>query len=187
MALGKVLVFLSVVATALSLGSTQPRAAAEDCYGSPSEAIQVLPVPLHKWGYINCTQFGHMLESRDGWVWAWLDGSGEVAIPSQMVRKDPVELGNESYFVTIDVSDLNPEKLVFAFAVFADGLNITEGELRGYRVHLTSVSGRSTTIYFLDFGTFAGGIYCPDDGCVPQSRFMIMEKDHAAELRAASV
>jgi hypothetical protein len=189
MPLGKVLVFLSVVATALSFGNTQPRAAADefDCHGSPSQAVRVLPAPLRKWGYIHCTQFGHMLESRDGWVWAWLDGSGEVAIPSQMVKRNPVELGNESYFVTIEVSDLNAEKLVFALSLFNDGLNITEGEVKGYRVQLTSVSGRSTTIYFLDFATFAGGIWCPDDGCVPQSRFMIMEKDHAAQLKAASV
>lgn len=187
MALGKVLVFLSVMATVLSVGSTQPKAAADECYGSSSQAVKVLPAPLRKWGFITCTQFGDMLESRDGWVWAWLDGSGEVAIPSQMVKENPAELGNESYFVTIDVSDLNPEKLVFAFALFADGLNISEAEIKGYRVQLTSVSGNSTTIYFLDFGTFAGGIWCPDDGCVPQSRFMIMEKDHAADLRAASV
>jgi hypothetical protein len=190
MALGKVLVFLSVVATALSLGSAQPRAADDqvDCNGTPNTAVRVLPAPLRKWGHINCTQFGHMLESRDGWVWAWLDGSGEVAIPSQMVKRDPVELGNDSYFVTIEIAELEPEKLLFAVSLFNDGLNITEeGEVKGYRATLTSVSGRSTTIYFLDFATFAGGIWCPDDGCVAQSRFMIMEKDHAAELRAASV
>ena len=190
MALGKVFVFLSVVATALSLGSAQPRAADDqaDCNGTPSTAVRVLPAPLRKWGYIHCTQFGHMLESRDGWVWAWLDGSGEVAIPSQMVKRDPVELGNDSYFVTIEIAELEPEKLLFAVSLFNDGLNITEeGEIKGYRAQLTSVSGRSTTIYFLDFATFAGGIWCPDDGCVAQSRFMIMEKDHSAELRAASV
>jgi len=191
MALGKVFVFLSVVATALSLGSAQPRAAGEefDCYGSPNAAVRILPAPLRKWGHINCTQFGHMLESRDGWVWAWLDGSGSVAIPSQMVKRDPAELGNESYFVTIEVTELEAEKLLFAVSLFNDGLNITdeEGDAKGHRVELTSVSGRSTTLYFLDFAHFAGGIWCPDDGCVPQSRFMIMEKDHAAELKAASV
>ena len=189
MGLRKVLVFLFVAATALSLGTAQPRAAGEefDCQGTPNQAVRVLPAPLRKWGYIHCTEFGHMLESRDGWVWAWLDGSGEVAIPSQMVKRNPLALGNDSYFVTIEVSDLAPEKLVFAVSLFNEGLNISEGEVKGYRAQLTSVSGRSTTIYFLEFGTFAGGIWCPDEGCVLQSRFMIMEKDHAAQLKAASV
>jgi hypothetical protein len=188
MAVGKFLLFFGVVAIALGVGSTPPRAADEtDCYGSPGEAVRILPAPLRKWGHIACTRFGHMLESREGWVWAWLDGSGSVAIPSQMVKHDPMQLGNESYFVTIDVADLEPKALVFALSVFHDALNMDEGQVKGYRVNLRSVSGDTATIYFLDFEKFVGGMWCPDDACVPQSRFMIMERDHGADLRAASV
>jgi hypothetical protein len=187
MAMGKFLLFLGVVAIASAVGSTPPRAADEtDCYGSPNEAVRVLPAPLRKWGHIACTRFGHMLESREGWVWAWLDGSGSVAIPSQMVSSDPAQLGNESYFVTVDVAALEPQALVFALSVFHDAVNMDEGQVKGYRVNLRSVSGDSVTIYFLDFDKFVGGIWCPDDACVPQSRFMIMERDHNADLRAAS-
>jgi hypothetical protein len=188
MAMGKCLLFLGVVAIALGFGSASPSAADEtDCTGSPSEAVRILPVPLRKWGHISCTQFGHMLASREGWVWAWLDGSGFVAIPSQMVRRDPAQLGNESYFVTIAVADLEPQEMMFALSVFHDGLDLNEGQAKGYRVTLTSVNGRSTMVYFLDFEKFVGGIWCPDDACVPTSRFMIMEKDHTADLRAASI
>ncbi len=191
MAVGKFLLFLGVAAITLGAASALPRAAetAEetDCYGSPGAAVRILPAPLRKWGHISCTQFGHMLSSREGWVWAWLDGSGSVAIPSQMVKHNPAELGNDSYFVTIDVSALQPEALTFAASIFHDGLDLNEHEAKGYRVTLSSVSGQSATIYFLDFGTFVGGMWCPDDACVPQSRFMIMERDHTADLRAASI
>jgi len=191
MAVGKFLLFLSVVAISLGAASAPPRAAeaAEetDCYGSPGEAVTLLPEPIRRWGHISCTQFGHMLSSREGWVWAWLDGSGSVAIPSQMVKHNPAALGNESYFVTIGVSELQPEELTFAASVFHDGLDLNEHEAKGYRVNLMSVSGQSATIYFFDFDEFAGGMWCPDDACVPQSRFMIMERDRAADLRAASI
>ena len=188
MAKGKFLFFLGVVAISLGLGSTPPRAAEEvDCSGSPSQAVRTLPAPLHKWGHIFCTELGHMLASREGWVWAWLDGSGNVAIPSQMVKKDPAQLGNDSYFVTIEVADVEAEELISVLAMFSNGLDINEGHVKGYRVQLTSVSGRSTSFYFLDFDTFAGGIWCPEGACLPDWRFMIMERDHQAELRAASI
>ena len=192
MAVGKFLLFLGVVAIALGAAGAPPKAAEAahetDCFGSPGDAVRVLPAPLRKWGYVSCTPFGHMLSSREGWVWAWLDGSGSVAIPSQMVKHNPAELGNASYFVSIEVSGLEPEKLTFAASVFHDGLDMEEHEVKGgYRVNLTSVSGQSATIYFFDFEKFAGGMWCPDDACVPQSRFMIMERDHTADLRAASI
>lgn len=190
MAVGKCLLFLSVVA--ISLGAAGAPGAAEgtddtECYGSPSGAVRVLPQPIRKWGHISCTQFGHMLSNRDGWVWAWLDGSGDVAIPSQMVKRNPEQLGNNSYFVTIEVSELKPDELAVPASVFHDGLDLHEAEPKGYRVNLMSVSGASATIYFFDFDKFAGGMWCPDDACVPQSRFMIMERDHAADLKAASI
>ena len=190
MAKGSVLLFLSAVVVAVGFDSTAPKAAdAEEieCSGSSSQAVRTLPAPLRKWGHISCTEFGDMLASRQGWVWAWLDGSGSVAIPSQMVRRNPKSLGNRSYFVGIEVSDLDPEELIFAFSIFHDGLPLDKGRVKGYRVNLTSVSGKSTTIYFFDFDTFAGGMWCPDDACVPDRRFMIMEEDHKALLRAASV
>lgn len=190
MAMGRFLLFLGVAAITLGAATAPPRAAegAEtDCYGSPGEAVTRLPAPLRKWGHISCTQFGHMLESREGWVWAWLDGSGSVAIPSQMVKHNPAQLGNNSYFVTVDVLELQPDELKVATSVFYDGLDMEEHELKGYRVSLTSVSGLSATLYFFDFDKFAGGMWCPDDACIPQSRFMIMERDHTADLRAASI
>lgn len=187
MVVRKLALFLSALVIAVGFGGSSPTAADEtDCYGSPSDAVTVLPAPLRKWGHIVCTRFGHMLESREGWVWAWLDGSGAVAIPSQMVRRNPRELGNDSYFVTVDIADLEPEALVFALSMFHDALNMDEGQVKGYRVTLKSVSGRAATVYFLDFEKFAGGMLCPEDACVPQTQFMIMERDHAADERAAS-
>jgi hypothetical protein len=188
MGMRKLLLLLGVLAVSAGLGSTPPRAAEEvDCSGSPTQAVRALPAPLRKWGHVFCTEFGHMLASREGWVWAWLDGSGNVAIPSQMVRRNPVHLGNKSYFVTIEVTDVEAEELLFVLSMFNDGLGITEGQAKGYKVNLTSVSGRSTTYYFLDFETFAGGIWCPEGGCLPDWRFMIMERDHRAEQIAGSV
>jgi hypothetical protein len=179
--------FLGAAAIAMGFGIASPRAEEIDCSGSPSEAVRTLPAPLHKWGHISCTEFGHMLGSRQGWVWAWLDGSGSVAIPSQMVRRNPAALGNASYFVMVEVIDLEPEELLFVLSIFGQGLDLHQGQVKGYRVNFKSVSGRSLMVYFLDFDTFAGGVWCPDSGCVPEWRFMIMEKDRKALSRAAAI
>jgi hypothetical protein len=135
-----------------------------------------LPSPLRKWGQIICTPFGHVLGSRDGWIWASLEKGSRVLIPSQIAGRNPQQIGNESYFTAIGVSELQPDELASAVAMFNDGLHFDEPSAKGYRADLVSVSGAIITMYFFDFGTFGGGMACPDGDCALDSRFLIMER-----------
>jgi hypothetical protein len=177
---GRLAVLLGTLVVALGLGTQSPRAAdadTDECRDSPSEAVTILPAPLRKWGAISCTPYGQVLGSRDGWMWASLDDAKGVLIPSQMIHGRPRMLGKDSYFVAIDVRQLEDEDLASAAGLFDDGLDIDDSQVKAYRVELTSVSGNTSTFEFFDFGTFAGGMYCPEDGCVAGSRFLIMHQD----------
>ena len=180
-------VMLSALALAAAMGNTAPKAAetGERCMTSPSDAVTTLPAPLRKWGRIECTPFGQVTTSRESWIWARLDGGGMVFVPAQMASH-PVE-GEGSYFTSIGIRDLTPEELTTVLRTFGDGFQLDEEAVHGYRADFTSVSGSSATILFFDFVTFAGGIWCPDDNCVPESRFLIIEKDHDANARSASI
>jgi hypothetical protein len=180
-------VMLSALALTAVMGNTAPKAAVagDSCTALPGDAVTALPAPLRKWGKIECTPIGQVLSSRKNWIWAQLDGQGMVLIPSQMVSQ-PVA-GEEAYFTSISVRDLAPEEFASAFPSFDEGLPLDEEAAHGYRVDISTVSGRSTTIYFFDFPTFAGGIWCPDDNCVPESRFLIVEKDHSKNDLSKSI
>lgn len=179
MAKGSFAVLLGTLMLALGFGTQSPRAADvhDECSDSPREAVTSLPAPLRKWGAISCTPYGQVLGSRDGWMWASLDDAKGVLIPSQMIHGHPKALGNDSYFVSIDVRQLEDDDLASAAGLFDAGLDIDMADVKAYRVALTSVSGDTATFEFFDFGKFAGGMYCPDEGCVADSRFLIMQQD----------
>jgi hypothetical protein len=179
MAKGRFAVLLGTLVVALGFGTQSPRAAdADECRNAPTEAVTNLPAPLRKWGAISCTPYGQVLGSRDGWMWASLDDAKGVLIPSQMmVHGRPRALGQDSYFVAIKVQQLEEDDLASAIGLFDTGLDIENTNAKAYRVELTSVSGDTSVFEFLDFGGFAGGMYCPQDGCVADSRFLIMHQD----------
>ena len=189
MAKGKLSIFLCAMALALGCGTavSQENDRDEQCKGSPMDAVMLLPAPLRKWGQVNCTPFGHTLGSRDGWIWASLDDGSKVRIPSQTSRGKLAEIGNASYFTSIHEDQLDDEDRANVTEVFEDGLSLKGDASNVFRVELTSVSGRSMTLYFFDFGTFAGGMWCPANGCVPESRFLIMEQDEAHKPHSPSV
>src|SRR5882672_2963580 len=135
---GKFALFLCALVIAMGFGGTSPKAAADDaCAGTPRDAVTTIPAPLRKWAHIDCTPFGHVLTSRDGWMWAWLDGSGKVLVPSQMVEKDPDRVGNESYFTAIEVTELDAGESADALQNFHDALEGAEAMPQGYRAALT--------------------------------------------------
>ena len=185
---GKFSISLCTLAIAVGFGGASPKAADEDdCRSSPLDAVMMLPSPLRKWGQIACTPFGHVVGSRDGWVWASLEDAKRVLIPSQIAGHKPEPIGNESYFTAIHASEIQPDEFGFALAIFEDGLDLKEASQKVYRAELTSVSGRINTIYFFDFGSFAGGMWCPDDDCIPESRFLIMEQEHKTNPQSPSI
>jgi hypothetical protein len=185
---GKPLIFACVLAALLCSMSTSSRATDEtECNGSALDAVTILPSPLRKWGQIVCTPFGHELRSRDGWIWASLEDISTVHIPSQMVARNPSAIGNESYFTAIEAKELPGKDAAFALATFSDGLHLDEVGVKSYRVTLTSVSGGEIAMDVFDFGTFAGAMWCPDDGCVSSSRFLIMQDSSGTKSQPPSI
>jgi hypothetical protein len=180
-------VMLSTLALAAVMGNTTPKAAetGDSCKAFPGDAVTTAPAPLRKWGRIVCTPVGQVLTSRGNWIWARLDGEGIVVVPAQMVSHPVV--GEAAYFTSIAVRDITPEEFTFAFRSFGDGVQLDQKNAHGYRVDFTSVLGNSTTMYFFDFATFAGGVWCPEDNCVMESRFLIVEMEHDTDARSASI
>ena len=177
---------LSALALAAAVVTTTPKAAeTPDGCTVPGDAVTTLPSPLRKWGRIECTLFGQVLMSQKNWIWARLDGEGIVIVPSQLVSHPVV--GEDAYFKSVGIRDLTPEEFTSAFGTFSDGLQLDKETAHGYRVDVSSGSGRSTTIYFFDFPTFAGGIWCPHDSCVAESRFVIVEKKQNKNALSASI
>jgi len=188
MAKGTSIIFLCAVAMAASLAATAPKAASDgDCTNSPVEAVVTLPAPLSKWAQIACTPFGHVLTSHEGWIWVWPDGTGTVFIPSQMVARDPAPLGNTSYFTNIEMTKVAGEEFDEAYDIFRRGLEQNAVKPDGYRVDLTSVSGNTMRLYFFDYDTYAWGMSCPENICVRDTRFMVMDKAHKPQPRQPSI
>ncbi len=177
MGIGKAAIFVTALVAALGFGAASVKADNSDaCSGTPFDAVMRLPTAIAKWGHIACTPIGHVLESRDGWLWASVDSGSDVLIPSQVSSRNPREVGNGSYFTTIKATLLAADDAAAAVSLFNDGLKFDESDSKVYRVEVVSVSGATNTLYFFDFGSFAGGMACPDGECDPDTRFLIIER-----------
>jgi hypothetical protein len=164
------------VLTVVAPEAAVPGVAVTDCTGSPAEAVMTLPAPLNKWGQISCTPYGHVLAPAGNWTWIWPDGSGTVFIPSQLVMSNPQLLGNRSYFTRIEVTRVTGAEYDEAYATFREGLDLREVPPDAYRADLTSVSGKVMKVYFFDYDSFAWGMSCPDNNCVQDSRFIMLDR-----------
>jgi hypothetical protein len=171
-----------------AMGAGSSRATDEtDCTGSPPQAVMTLPKPLDKWGEIACTQFGHVLTSRKGWLWVLPRERSPVMVPSQMVDRMPAPLGNKSYFTSIEIVRVNGTEFEEVYQTFHEGFDPHETLPDGYRVDLVSVSGKKTRLYIFDYDTYAWGMECLGTICEPSSRFMILDKDHMPTARGPSI
>ncbi len=153
-------------------------AMADACTGTPPAAVATLPQPLSKWGAIVCTPYGHVISNQKGYIWSRPAGYSPVFIPSQMVNTDPALLGNKSYFTKIDVQKVDGDEFEAAYQAFHDGFATEKNLPNGYRLDVTSVSGRSLKLYFFDYSGHAWGIWCPGGKCDRDSRFMILDMLH---------
>jgi len=169
--------FFCALAIAASFGAASPKAASEnDCSGTPVEAVMTLPAPLNKWGKIICTPYGHVLSSHTGWAWIHPNAQQPVFIPAQMVDRDPLPVGNAIFFTKIEVSRINGNEYAHAYEVFHQGFDEMDLTPEIYRAEFTSVSGDMTQLYFLDYGTYAWGIWCSEEACDRDTRFVIVNK-----------
>jgi hypothetical protein len=158
--------------------------AREVCQDMPSDAVVSLPETLRQWAQITCTSHGQTFGSRDGWIWASLKDASRVSI-SAGSPEDSEILGEEPYFTDVAVHEISEGELEPTLAVFGHGMTLTGAHPKAYTVTLTVTTGAVARIMFFDFGTFAGGMWCPDDGCIPESQFLVMKKESKDQLTAS--
>jgi hypothetical protein len=187
------LLALGVLTIATPLKFASPAAAVEnplehnDCVGSPEDAVTKLPMPLAKWGQIACTPIGHVLMSRENWVWIMPDASGMVLVPSQIVDKEPEEVGNKSYFTKIDVQPVKGDEFNQVYGTFHIGFDDKEVKPDAYQVDLATASGKTLRMYFFDYDSYAWGMTCPENKCDIETRFMVLDKNHRPEPRQPAI
>ncbi|MEX0839054.1 MAG: hypothetical protein WD034_05920 [Parvibaculum sp.] len=162
------LVLLAVPVVAIPGDAEEDKA----CEGSPSDAVMGLPAPVNRWGGIFCTPYGHVVASLPGWIWTQPGAYAPVFIPSQMVRDNPQPVGNTSYFTAISAVRIEGAEYDEALGAMLPGVR-EEGRPEGYRLDLTSVSGRKLKIVFFDYGHHAWAIWCRET-CDPMSIFMLL-------------
>jgi hypothetical protein len=177
--------FLSPFLVAASFAGASPSAAHDvACIGAPVETAMSLPSPLSKWAQIGCTPYGQALGSRDGWVWASLNDAATVAIVAG-TKDRPDDSPNLSFFTGIELQELQNDDLDAALAAFDRGLRFKNAAPKAYRAELTIATGDVATVVFFDFDTFAGGMWCPEGACSPDSRFLIMKQERKDQITAA--
>jgi len=173
---------------ALMLGSATAAdtVAGHDCTGSPPDAVIALPKPLSKWGKIVCTPYGHILASREGWMWLMPD-LDPVLIPAQVPETQPEKLGNTVYFSKIDVTRVRGEEFDEAYNTFHAGFDDHEVKPDGYRVDMATAQGKSLRMYFFDYDTYAWAMECPGNECDAGTRFMILDMKTPPKPREPSI
>lgn len=171
---------IAVLLLAISFPAIGKDAPQGDCAGSPPDAVLSLPAPLSTWGIIVCTPQGHVISSREGWIWTRPGAFVPVRIPSQMVQTDPAPLGNKSYFTGITFKEVpvTDTQAVEALAAMYKGVAL-EPASNAYQLSVTGSLGRSLKLYFFRIGTSTWGIWCTD-ACYQNTRFMLLDMRKAA-------
>lgn len=171
---------IAALLLAIAYPATGADAPKGNCAGSPSDAVLSLPAPLSTWGTIVCTPQGHVIASREGWIWTRPGAFVPVRIPSQMVQSDPEPLGNQSYFTNITFKEVPvaDKQAVDALAAMYKGV-APESASNAYQLLVTGSMGRSLQLYFFRIGTSTWGIWCTD-ACYQNTRFMLLDMRKAS-------
>jgi hypothetical protein len=156
-------------------------ARADDCAGTPPQAVMELPQPLAKWGQLVCTPYGHIISNHAGWIWSNPGSYSPVFIPAQMVVDNPAPTGNLSYFTKIEMVEVTGKQYSDVYRTFHGHFGVDDKLPRAFKLDVDSVPGPPVThltLYFFDYGSSAWGMWCPHGKCDPTSNFMILDMAH---------
>jgi hypothetical protein len=150
---------------------------ANECAGTPADAVMTLPAPLNRWGELACTPYGHVIAAHRGWIWTRPGAFSPVYVPAQMVRNNPAEIGNRAYFSAINFIRVDTTaQIQVPYRAFRKIFPTADLPPRTYRLDVTSNSGRSLRLYFLEYEAGPWGIWCHANGeCDSSSTFMILD------------
>ena len=164
---------LIVLILAFLIGQAQAESLEISCEGSPEEAQLSVPGPASKYLHIVCTKYGHILHPTEGWFWTQPGGFSPVFYPAQMVRTDPQESGNEIYFKSIEVTDLNSALAAEKWEQLGMGFDQNEPPpQKAMEVVASTSTGSSHTIYVFESGW---GWSC-SPSCENKTVFLMLSK-----------
>ncbi len=164
---------LIIILSLLISTSSITASTVNQCEDTPKDAIMELPIPLSEWGKIICTPYGHIISSKEGWIWSNPGNYKPVIIPSQMVKSNPKKLDNKSYFKKIVWKQLQSKEAELAIQVFEQGFDHSSIRPNVYSMKVISISGKELGFQFFEFENNHWGIWCNNE-CNPNSRFMIL-------------
>lgn len=155
--------------------SASARAASGACEAPPKNAVVALPSPLSEWGSLICTPQGYVITAKEGWIWTEPLLANSVFIPAQMVQQEPALLGSRAYFSKIDLQPASDAEFDSARDLaFSDFDEYKPDRIKGYRLEVTSYTGKLLKLYFFVDGQTPWGIWCPSGKCRKSSVFMIL-------------
>jgi hypothetical protein len=154
------------------------RADQDACAGMPAQAATNIPAPLAKWAQVICTPQGQVITGHDDWVWYDPEDHAFVAISSRISNDaDPVSTEtptDKSYFTKIETVRTTGADFDKAYQAFHAGFDPRDGKPAGYRLDLTTMNGKSMSMYVFDYLTYGWAIMCKDGECNTHSRFLIL-------------
>jgi len=147
-----------------------------ECDGSPVDAVLSLPAAMDDWAQIICTPYGHIIAPEEGWFWSYPGGFSPVMVPSQLVRTQPEEVGNASYFRRVEFVLAKSEKVELVRSAFNAGFDANENPGDIYRLTVENQDGKPLILYFDvdESGKNTWGMWCADE-CDSDSRFMVLD------------
>jgi hypothetical protein len=164
---------LFLLLTAFSVAKADPSG---ECEGTPEDAVMILPAAMDEWAQIICTPFGHIIAAEEGWIWSYPGGFNPVMVPSQMVRSNPEEVGNASYFRKIEFVPAESDNVEKIRAALNEGFDVKDNPGSVYRLSVENQDGKPLRLYFdvTDDGKNTWGIWCADE-CDTDLRFMVLD------------
>lgn len=153
-----------------------------DCASSPPDAVLELPQTMQTFAQLACTPYGHIIMQKDGWTWTYPGGMAPMLIPSQTARANPEQLGNASYFRSIEFQPVDAEEIVAALAALGLGTLGPEKDPDVYQLIAANQAGEESVLYFsFDAASDINwGVWCNEE-CLPDSRFTLQRSGMSSQ------
>lgn len=120
------------------------------CAGAPAAAKTELPSELQKWAKLSCTKYGQVIRAASGWVWHAPMTNQFVRVWAQPAERDFAEVGQSSFFASIEFRKLSQLEAEEANQALAASLGAKPQPVAdAYALVATDNTGRAQTVRFV--------------------------------------
>jgi len=145
------LLFVAGYASRASGESSAPFESIEiTCSDAPISAKTELPSDLQKWAKLSCTKYGQVIRAASGWIWHAPRTNEFVRLWAQSTERDFAEVGQLSYFTTIEFHKLSQPEAEEANQVLTSSLGTKPQSVAdAYLLTVKDNAGRVQTVHFV--------------------------------------